>query len=328
MKRIALSGIVILLFFARWACAEELPLRLVDHIALPGVTGRIDHMAVDTATQMLFIAALGNNSLEIVDLQKGKRTRSLPRLNEPQGVVFMADSGKLVVSNGGNGLCLVLDANTLEPVTRIDLREDADNLRYDAAARQLFVAYGSGAIGIFDAKFQRVGEIPLSGHPESFALNPRDGRLFVNVPAIRSIVVADVARRQMLDTWKLPNARGNFSMALDEAAHLLLVGTRDPALLIGIDTLSGRIVFSVPMDRDPDDIFFDSQRHRIYVSCGAGYIDVFEQTDASHCRLINIIPTAPGARTSLLVPAMQRFFLAVPHGARQEAGIWIYAVQP
>jgi DNA-binding beta-propeller fold protein YncE len=317
-----------LLVFARWTYAEEMPLHLMDHIPLTGVTGRIDHMAVDTVSNRLFVAALGNNSLEVVDLQKGTKIRTISRLREPQGVLFIAGSGRLVVSNGGNGACLVFDANTLELIKRIDLHEDADNLRYDVAAQQLFVAYGRGAIGIFDNNYERVGVIPLPGHPESFALSRGDGRMFINVPAIQAVVVADVERRQIVGTWKLRNARGNFPMALDGAFHLLLVGARDPSQLVGFDTQSGRVAFTIPIDGDPDDIHIDSQRRRAYVSCGAGYLDVLERTDSGQYQSMKKIATAPGARTSLFVSEMRRLFLAVPHRGQQEAGIWVYAVQP
>jgi DNA-binding beta-propeller fold protein YncE len=295
---------------------------------LPGVTGRIDHMAIDTVGSRLFIAALGNNSLEVVDLSLGKRVQTIPRLSEPQGVVFIKDSGRLVVSNGGNGMCLVFDAQTLDPITRIDLHDDADNLRYDDTTQHLFIANGNGAIGEFDAKFNRLGSISLPGHPESFVIDRSSGRMFINVPTIGAVVVADIGKRLIADTWKLRNVRDNFPMALDKAAHLLLVGTRIPSRLIGFNTQSGRIVFAIPIDGDPDDIFIDPLRRRIYISCGAGYLDVFERTDTGHYQFIKKLPTAPGAKTSLFVPESRRLYLAVPHRGRQEAGIWIYAVPP
>jgi len=323
-----LPVIAVLLVFNRWVYAEDMPLQLVEQIPLPGVTGRMDHMALDTVNDRLFIAALGNNSLEVVDLRKEKKVRSIPGLREPQGIVFMADSGRLVVSNGGDGACLVFDANTFELITRIELHEDADNLRYDVAAQRLFVAYGRGAIGVFDATFGRVGVIRLPGHPESFALDKSEGRMFVNVPAIQAVVAADVAKLQIVGTWKLRNASGNFPMALNESAHLLFVGAREPSQAVVFDTRSGRVVVTIPLDNDPDDIFIDSQRRRIYASCGGGYLDVIEQTDSRQYRFMKKIPTAPGARTSLFVPEMLRLFLAVPHRGQQEAGVWVYSVPP
>ena len=303
------------------------PLQLVDRIPLPGVTGRIDHLAMDTMNNRLFVAALGNNSLEVIDLREGKRIRSIRGLSEPQGVVFLQGPGRLVVSSGGNGACLVFDAKTLEPVTRLDLREDADNLRYHVAGRELFVAYGNGAVGIFNGSFRKVGDIPLPGHPESFAINRDASRLFINVPAVRAVVVADIRSRRVIDTWKLRDAGGNFPMALDETTGLVLVGARRPSQIIGFDMETGSVAFTVPIDGDPDDIFIDPQRHRIYVSCGAGYLDVLEWNDSGDYRLLEKIPTAPGARTALFVPEKQRLYLAVPHRGQQGAAVWSYAIQ-
>lgn len=305
-----------------------MPLRLVERIPLPGVTGRIDHLAMDTENNRLYVAALGNNSLEVVELGEEKRVRSIQGLSEPQGVVFLADTGRLVVSNGGNGACLVLDPETLKLITRIDLRGDADNLRYHLARRELFIAYGNGAIGIFNDMFRKVGDIPLPAHPESFAINKDASRMFINVPAESAVMVADVESRRIISTWKLNDVRWNFPMALDETAHLVLVGTRRPSQIIGFDMDSGKVSFTVAIDGDPDDIFIDTRRRRVYVSCGAGYLDVLEWADSGDYRLMERIPTAPGARTALFVPEKHRLFLAVPHRGQQDAAIWSYAVQP
>ena len=323
-----LQAITTLIIFSQMGYAEDMPLQLVDRIPLTGVTGRIDHMAIDKVSNRLFVAALGNDSLEVIDLKKRKRIRSIHGLSEPQGVVFLADSGRLVVSNGGNGACLVFDSKTLERLTRLDLGEDADNLRYHAGSRKFFVAYGNGAIGIFDDKLRKAGEIPLPGHPESFQINRDAGRIYINVPAKSEVEVADIERQQVIDAWRLRDARANFPMALDETAHLVLVGVRRPAQIIGFDMHSGNVLFTVPIDGDPDDIFIDHQHHRIYVSCGAGYLDILEWSDSGAYRLLKKIPTAIGARTALLVPEIHRLFLAVPHRGQQEAAIWSYAIQP
>ena len=302
--------------------ADE-PLRLLTKIPLPGVSGRIDHMAIDEKNHRLFIAALGNNSLEVVDLQKGQRTTSIPGLREPQGVVFIRANGRLIVSNGGDGACLVYDAGTFRLIKRINLFQDADNLRYDIYTQRLYVAYGRGAIAIYDSGFNRAGNIILPGHPESFALSG-DGRLFVNIPAIQSVAVADAGKQRITASWRLPRSRGNYPLALGQDGRLLLVGTRYPAHLVGFDTQSGQKVFSTPIDGDADDIFIDNILHRIYISCGEGYLDVLERTDTGSYKIIKKIPTASGARTSLFVPDSHRLYLAVPRNGGQQAAIWVF----
>ena len=298
-------------------------LRLLTRIPLPGVSGRIDHMAIDEKHHRLFIAALGNNSLEVVDLQKKQRIKSIPGLREPQGVVFIRANSRLIVSNGGDGACLVYDAGTFRPIKRINLFQDADNLRYDIYTQHLYVAYGRGAIAIYDSGFNRAGNINLPGHPESFALSG-DGRIFVNIPAIQSIAVVDTGKQRIAASWHLPRSRGNYPMALDQDGRLLLVGTRYPARLVGFNTLSGQKVFSIPIDGDADDIFIDSNLHRIYVSCGEGYLDILERTNAGSYRVIKKIATASGARTSLFVPDSHRLYLAVPRSGGRQAAIWVF----
>jgi len=115
-------------------------------------------------------------------------------------------------------------------------------------------------------------------------------------------------------------------MALDEGNHRLFVGTRDPARLIVFDTDSGKVVSGINIAQDPDDIFYDVAKKRLYISCGEGFINIIQQQDANHYNSIGTIPTAPGARTSLFVPELNRFYVAVPHQGGQESEIRVYRV--
>lgn len=308
---------------------ETTPLRLVQTIPLPNVEGRIDHLAVDLKGQRLFVAALGNDSVEIVDLRTGTRVRSLTGFHEPQGVAFIESLGRLFVSNGGTGVVNGFDGENLQPLGAVKFPGDADNVRYDAAAGHLYVGYGDGALGIVDAKVGKrvVGDAKLAGHPESFQLENAGARIFVNVPSASQIAVVDRSTRRVLTTWALPDARANFPMALDETNHRLFVGFRQPAKVIIFDTESRKVVGSLECAGDADDIFYDQERRRIYLSSGEGFVDVLVQRDADHYALDTKLPTAAGARTSLLVPPLRRFFLAVPYRGEQAAEIRVYDVQ-
>ena len=115
-------------------------------------------------------------------------------------------------------------------------------------------------------------------------------------------------------------------MALDEANHRLFVGTRDPPKLMVFDTNSGKVVSVLDIANDADDIFYDIAKRRIYVSCGEGFINIFQQQDANHYSAFVAVPTAQGARTSLFVPELHSFYLAVPHIENQESKIFVYQV--
>jgi len=307
---------------------DATPLRLVQTILLPNVEGRIDHMAIDLTGQRLFIAALGNNTVEVLDLGAGKRIRSIPGLHEPQGVGFIREFNKMFVANGKGGACEVFDASSFKLAKIVKFSDDADNIRYDPKARRVYVGYGNGGLGIIDAASgKEAGSINLDGHPESFQLETTGPRIFVNIPTARKVTVVDRGKAAAIASWPV-SARSNFPMALDETHHRLFVGARQPAKIIVFDTESGKVVGDLASPRDADDIFYDDSRGRIYISGGEGFIGVVQQQDADHYRALIKISTAPGARTSLFVPELSRLYLAVPHRGGQSAEVRVFKAKP
>jgi len=222
---------------------DKAVLRLVQTIPMPNVEGRIDHMAVDLAHKRLYVAALVNNTLEVLDLRAGKVSQTVTGLKEPQGMVFVPETGILYVATGGDGKCYAFSGDPLTRTSEVDAGADADNIRYDAAAKKLYVGYGSGALSIIDAPtLKPAGSIQLEGHPESFQLEKSGPRVYVNVPTARQIAVIDRIKQIVLARWPLETAQSNFPMVLIEASHRILVATRKPAKLLALDTASGKVV--------------------------------------------------------------------------------------
>jgi len=300
-------------------------LTLAKTIPLPNVEGRIDHMAADVAGQRLFVAALGNNTIEVVDLKAGKVIQSLPGFAEPQGIAYVPEWDRLFVANGNDGTCRMLDGHSFKTISKIELGSDADNVRYDAAAKKIYVGYGDGALAAIDARTgQKTADIKLAGHPESFRLATASPNLFVNVPKASHIAVVDRDQGKVTATWPLTEAKANFPMSLDEANHRLFVGCRNPDTVLVYDTASGKLVTSLPLAGDTDDLFYDANSKRLYVSCGAGVIEVIQPTNAGHYAKIQTLPTAAGARTSYFIPELKLLCLAVPHRNGQPAGIRVF----
>lgn len=302
-------------------------LELAATIPMPHVAGRIDHLALDAAGRRLFVAALGNGTLEVIDLARGRDHRSLPGFAEPQGLALAPESNRLFVAEGGAGRVDVLDARTLFVLARIERLPDADNLRYDAASRTVLAGYGGGALRLIDAGTGKPrGEIRLPGHPEAFEPEPGGTRVFVNVPAAAAVVVAERATRKAVAAWKLPGARANFPLALDARGRRLLVGARAPAEMLVYDIDSGRLAARVPIGRDADDIFFDPERRRVYVVCGEGRVDVFRQESPDRYVRKASVRTAPRARTGLLAPTGDRLYVAAPAAGASPARILVYRI--
>jgi DNA-binding beta-propeller fold protein YncE len=303
------------------------PLKLDKTIPLEKVEGRIDHMAADVAGQRLFVAALGNNTVEVLDLKAGKIIQSLSGFAEPQGIAYVPELDRLFVANGQDATCRIIDGHSFKTVSSVQCGEDADNVRYDDKAKRIYVGYGGGALGALDAKTgAQLAVIKLAGHPESFRLETGGPRIFVNVPKADHIAVVDRENGTVTETWPLKEATANFPLILDEANHRLFAGCRKPAKLLVFDTSApgGRLVTTVPISSDTDDLFFDARNKFIYVSCGQGVIDVIKQTGADTYEKVKAITTPAGARTSLFVPELNLFCLAVPHRGARSAEIRVF----
>jgi DNA-binding beta-propeller fold protein YncE len=329
VKRLALAFVIAVVGnYLTAAESGDAPLQLKQTIALPGVEGRIDHLDLDAANERLFVCALGNNTAEVLDLRKGERVHSISGLGAPQGIVYIPELNRLFIANDKNGLCNIYDAKSWQLIGKVDFQDDADNVRYDSATKQIYVGFGSGGIGIISsAEGKTVGSIKLAAHPEAFELEKQGHRIFVNVPNARQVTVIDREKGEVSATWKTDGAFGNFPMALDENNHRLFIGCRMPSKLVVLNTESGDVVASIGISGDPDDVFYDSKRHRIYAICGAGKIDIIEQTNASNYKAITKIDTADGARTGLFVPERDSLFVAVPHRGSQQAEIRRYQIE-
>ncbi|HLO18336.1 MAG TPA: hypothetical protein VK206_26120 [Anaerolineales bacterium] len=304
-------------------------MRLIQTMPLQNVSGRIDHLSVDVKGQRLFVAALGNNTVEVLDLRTGKIIHSISALSEPQSALFIPALDKLYVTNGGNGVCEIFDGRSFAKLGRVELAGDADNLRYDSNSASVIVGYGNGGLSsIAGENGKVVSNLKLDGHPESFQLESSGSKLFVNIPSANEIAVVDRRQQKVVSTWSLATALANFPMALDESQHRLFVGFRLPAKLTIYDTETGKSIASLDSVGDVDDIFYDATHKLIFVIGGEGYIDIFSQQDMDQYELLTRIPTATGARTGLWVPELNRLYVAVPHQGRQEAEIQVYELRP
>lgn len=223
-------------FFAALCVASSLlagepsPLVLKTAIPLPGVKGRFDHFACDVAARRLIVAALGNNTGEVIDVAEFKRLHSVTGLRKPTGALMLAEPHRFYFANGDDGTFRSFDAATFVPGSQLSALDDADNVRFDATAKLIYVGYGEGALGVTDAAASKLlHSIPLAAHTESFQLEAHGPRIFVNVPDKKHIAVVDREQRKVTATWPMEKWQANFPMALDEAAHRLFIGCRKRA---------------------------------------------------------------------------------------------------
>jgi WD40 repeat protein len=313
---------------------ESSTLELKSRVALPKVTGRLDHLGVDTKGQRLFLAAFNNQTLEVVDLRKGSRMRTLTGIRSPQGTLYIPATNRLYVSSSSDGTVKIYDGSSLRNIFTVKLSDDADNLRYDFHHNSIVVGYGGekflrgrpqrghgeGALAFLNAKGENVGEISLDAHPESFQIERNGTRVFVNVPDHHEIEVADVEKRTVIARWPLTGCTDNFPMSLDETHHRLFVACRIPSLLLIFNTDNGKLVAHYPTVKDSDDLFYDAGKKRLYV-LGDGSIEIWQQQNGDHYTSAGHTVTPGNARTGLFVAEWNKLFAAVPGDATHQAQV-------
>src|SRR5207302_527466 len=198
-------------------------LKLETTIPMAEVQGRIDHLSIDVKGQRLFVAALGNNSLEVIDLRANKRVHTINGLAEPQGIAYIPSSNRLFVANAKDGSVRAFDAGSWKMLKSTSYGDDADNLRHDPNSGHIWVGYGGGALGEFDKEGTKLADIKLDAHPESFQLEKNGSRIFVNLPGSRKIAVVDRRTRSVSESWRTGGPLANYPMALDQQNHRLFV---------------------------------------------------------------------------------------------------------
>jgi YVTN family beta-propeller protein len=323
MRTVFLTAIFGLALVGAVRAQESAPLIIEAKIPLGNVSGRIDHLAIDLKRQRFYVAELGNNSVGIIDLKSRQVLRTVTGLKEPQGIVYVPSTDTVYVANAGDGSVRIFSAADFTPVGQVMLGDDADNVRVDENSSRVYVGYGSGALAIIDPLTRKkLADIPLKAHPESFRLERAGQSIFVNVPDAREIAIVDRTDNEQKQSWRQTSLRANFPLVLDETNQQVLVVFRHPAMLSVFNARDGSLVRSVETCGDSDDLFVDSRRQRVYVSCGEGFIDTFGQREGGY-RKIGRLVTAAGARTSLYVPELDRLFLAVRSTLNTPATIWI-----
>jgi hypothetical protein len=281
-------------------------------IALAGVSGRIDHMAFDTRRSRLLVAEIGNGSLDVIDITTARPVVRITGLAEPQGVAYAPSADAIVVACGGDGQIRLFSAADFASLGAIALGDDADDVAPVPGSAAVAVGFGQGGLALIDPARRAVAAtVTLPAHPEAFRIDAGGVRAFVNLPDAHQIAVVDLGARRQIAAWTVPGLHGNFPMVLDPDDATLAVVFRSPPALVLLRVADGAVIARQPACSDADDAFFDAKRLVFYVSCGAGSVDVFRRDRASLSRIARIA-TAPGARTSLFVPGIDRLFVAAP----------------
>jgi DNA-binding beta-propeller fold protein YncE len=339
MKVTRAITLALLLLLAITAKAQNgAPLKLVHTIPLPGLKdGDFDHFAPDVDGHRLFLTAEENGKVEVLDTSTNQLVHTIDDVKAPHAILYRKDLKKLFVVDGDASAVKIYDSDDYQKVGEIAVAIDADSIAYDPATNYLYVVTGGreahtpySLISVIDTNSAtKLRDIKIdSDHVEAIVLEKSGPRMFCNITGQNAVGVLDRHQSALIATWPLPPGdKVNVAMAFDEANRRLFVVTRNPGKLIVLNSDTGKVVASVPAVGMVDDMAYDAKLKRIYLA-GDGSVDVFEQKDPDHYALLGKIPGSFRAKTAILVPELNRYYLAVPHHENREAEVRVYEVQP
>jgi DNA-binding beta-propeller fold protein YncE len=323
---------------SRAGAQDRAPLKLVATIPLPGLhDGDFDHFAPDVSGHRLFLTGEENEKVEILDTSTNTLIHTMEGIKAPHAILYRPDLKKLFIVEGDASAVRVYDSDTYKPVGEIKVSIDADSIAYDAATKYLYVVNGGreahtpySLITVIDTdSSKKLRDIKIdSNHVEAIVLEKSGPRMFLNITGQNAVGVLDRNKDSLTATWPLPAGdTQNVAMSLDEANQRLFVVTRKPGKLIVLNSDTGKVVANLPAVGFVDDMSYDAQHKRLYLA-GDQFVDVFEQKDADHYTLLAKVPGSFRAKTGILVPELNRYYLAVPHHEKKEAEVRVYEVQP
>jgi DNA-binding beta-propeller fold protein YncE len=273
-----------------------------------------------------------NGTLDVVDLKAGKLLKQIPGQGKIRGVDYSPAADRVFASVGEGGVCNTFDGGDYRLIKSVRLGDDADNVRYDPRTRRIYVVHADKELAVIDAKDDSVRRpIALSKDLGAFRIEAGRPRMYVNAKE-GHVAVIDTDKDEVIARFPVAPAGVNAALAIDEPNHRLFVGCRQGPALVVMDSDTGKIVASIPIPGDVDDVSFDERRGRIYASCGKGAIAVINRLDPDHYEALEPIPTAVRARTSTFDAAAGRLYLAVPRQAdrpdQEDPEVWVYQARP
>lgn len=317
---------------AAHAQASE-PLTFLKTIPLPGVVGGFDHFAIDLSGDVLFAAAKGNHTVEVINLKTGTIAETISGLAKPHGLAWVPQTHRLYIADGQLANLQVFTGSPLHAAGTLKLSDDADDMVYDDQSGMLYVGHGGsdaanpGRVAVVDTKdFTLAANVPAAAHPEALDLDASGQRVFANIADAAQVIAINTKNNAIENTWKLKDASDNTPMAYDAHDQILLIGCRKPPVLIALNASTGQEITRISTDKGADDLFYDANLHRVYVITGAGTVDVYSISATKHLTLLGKVHTAPGAKTGLLVPSQNLLYIGIPGIGSKPAEIRVYEI--
>jgi YVTN family beta-propeller protein len=260
-----------------------LPLQRVRDVRLPGGSNRFDYQSVDEPNRRLYVAHLGDSTVDVIDLDTLEVTTSISGLAGVHGVLAAPDIGRVFASATGSNELVTLDSSNGQVVIRTPTGDFPDGIAYDARDDLVLVSNkNAGSETIIDARSgQVVRTVHLSDEVGNVTYDPASGLAYIAVRPPDQLVALDPTTGTTAARIRLENCRGAHGVYLQPQAQQAFVACEDNAKLVMVDLRDRRQTAVASVGDNPDVLAYDPGLQRLYVAAESGVVTVFSPTGTS-----------------------------------------------
>jgi hypothetical protein len=308
-KSLGLTLAAAILFTSQAPAADKAPAyHLVKEIPIAGDTGW-DYLSIDADARRLYVTH--GTHIVVVDVDSNAVVGDIADTPGVHGFAVAHKLGKGFSSNGAESKVSIVDLKTLATLAKVDTAEGPDAILYEPGREEVYAYDGKAhAATIISATSGKVvATLPLPGKPEFSVADSQAGRVFVNIEDKNEVVAIDTRTHQITDTWPIAPGESASGMAIDTAHHRLFLGCENHLMLM-MDSATGNVVASVPIDSGVDANAFDANTQLAFSSNGAGTVTIAHEDSPSRLSVAQTLKTQESARTMALDPTTHRIYLA------------------
>jgi YVTN family beta-propeller protein len=296
----------------------SMPLVLVADVELPGKPARFDYQDLDAARGRLVIAHMNDASVVVVRATDGSLIKELRGIPTPRGVIVSGD--RIFVTSSPSKLVIV-DANTLDEIARVDTGAGPDGVAWDPEHRVVGVSdQHDGALSLLkDAGSGARTQVKLGKETGNVVYDPTRHVFWITVVtnvggAPGRLVAVDPIAAQTTRSIALPHCAGAHGLRLHPNGQSALVACEDDARVLRVGLEGAATVTEATCGNDPDVLAIDPALGWLYVASESGDLTVF---DLERDGLVVVGRQRPGdASHSVAVdPATHHVFFPLEKGS-------------
>ena len=290
---------------------------LVKEIPIGG-DGGWDYLSVDSAAHRLYVSHA--TKVVVVDLEKDSVAGEITNTPGVHGLAPAPDLSRGFVSCGREDKCAIVDLKTFQTISKVDTGKNPDAMLYDPARQEVYMFnHTGGSATVIDAKSGKViATIPLDGKVEFGAVDTKAERVFVNLEDKSELAVIDTKTHTVTNRWPIAPGEEASGLAFDEKNHRLFLGCGNKTMVM-MDSVSGKVLASVPIGDGVDANAFDPATQLAFASCGDGTTTIAHE-DGDKLTVVQTLSTQKGSRTMAIDPATHKIYLAAAKFDEPAAG--------